>query len=91
MLGEFSVHCGGFDKEQSISVRLRVDLILACQEVLKCVWPSMNRNRLVFIQSRTLPPSIHTGGKKVLVLCLKQPMRNHTGPTPDGKSHLIEG
>jgi hypothetical protein len=32
---------------------------LACQEVLNRVWPSMNQNRLLFIQIQTVPLNMH--------------------------------
>jgi hypothetical protein len=38
---------------------LRVKLILECLEVLKRVWLSMNRSRLLFIEIQTLPLSRH--------------------------------
>jgi hypothetical protein len=37
----------------------RVKLILACQEVLKWVWPFMNRYKMSFVQTSTLPPHMH--------------------------------
>ena len=40
---------------------------LACQEVLKCVWPSMNQNRLLFIHIQTLPPGLHHNKWKEIV------------------------
>jgi len=45
---------------------LRVKLILACAEVLKCAWPSMNRNMLLFNQIQTLPPSMHHKQKEII-------------------------
>jgi hypothetical protein len=41
---------GGLNKEHSILVPQKFELILACQEVLKWVWPSMNWNRLLLMQ-----------------------------------------
>ena len=38
---------------------LVVKLTVACQEVLKWVWPSINLNKLLYIQSQTLPPNMH--------------------------------
>jgi hypothetical protein len=32
---------------------------LACQEVLKWVWPFMNRYRMFYLQTSTLPPRMH--------------------------------
>ena len=52
-------YCGVFTKDHIIS-SLRINLILACQEVLKWVWPKMNWTTLFFfIQIYTLPPSMH--------------------------------
>ena len=57
---------------------------MASQEVLKCVWPSMDPNRLLFIQIQTLPPSLHHTGKEAIGFCVKKPpIENHRGPTPD--------
>ena len=51
-------YCGFFTKDHIIS-SLKVNLILACQEVLKWVWPKMNWTTLYFfIQIYTLPPSM---------------------------------
>ena len=36
-----------------------LEVILACQVVLKRVWPSMNRSRLLLIQIQRLPPNMH--------------------------------
>ena len=37
----------------------RVNLVWGCQEVLTWVWPSMNQNRLLFMQIQTPPLSMH--------------------------------
>ena len=51
---------------------LRVKLIMACQEVLNWVWLSMNPNRLLFIQTQTLPLSIHHKWKDIMdIVCPK--------------------
>jgi len=71
-----------------LSGSLRVKNILACQEVLKWVWPSTNRNWLLFIQSQTLPPSIHHNWKEITDVVYRTTNRNHGGPTPHEKSHL---
>jgi hypothetical protein len=52
-----------WDKERSM---LRGKLILAFQEVLHWVWPSMNWNRLLFIQSQTLPSRMHHKWKEII-------------------------
>jgi hypothetical protein len=70
--------------------QLRVKLILACQEVLKWVWSSKNRNRLLFIQNQILPHEIYwifiastTSGKKLLIWFTRQPLEYHRDPTTD--------
>ena len=50
--------CGGLKRTFYIN-SWRVKLILVCQEVLKWVWLSMNRKRLLFIQIQTIPPTVH--------------------------------
>jgi hypothetical protein len=37
----------------------RVKLVLACQEVLKWVWSSMNWYRMFYVKTSTLPPRMH--------------------------------
>ena len=60
---------------------MRVKLLLACQEVLKRVWPSINRNRLLFIRIQTVPPRMHTAhGNKLLISNTEQLMKSHRGP-----------
>jgi hypothetical protein len=67
---------------------LRVKLILACQEVLGWVWPSMNRNGFLFVQIQTLLPlSKHPKWKEIIDIVCKQPMGNHKGSNPDKKSY----
>ena len=65
---------------------IEVKLNLACPEVLKRVWPSMNQNRLIFIQMQTLPPSMHHKWK-LLIWHAKQPIENHRGPAPNNNSN----
>ena len=56
--------------EDSCIASLRIKLILACQEVGRWVWPSMNQNRLLFIQTQTLPPHMHHKWKDINgILC----------------------
>ena len=64
---------------------------LACQEVLKWVWLPMNRNKLLFVQIQTIPPSMHHGWKEIdNILYAKQLIENHRGRTPDEMSLWIE-
>lgn len=46
---------------------MRVNLILAFWEVLKWVWSSLNRNRLLFIQLQTQPLSMHHKWKTIRI------------------------
>ena len=49
----------------------------------------MNQNRLLFIQiQHYLQASTITSGKNLLMLYAKQPIENHSKPTPHEKSHL---
>ena len=50
---------------------LRVELILGCPKVLIWAWPSMNWNRLPFIQVQTLPPSMHHKWKEIIDIVCK--------------------
>jgi hypothetical protein len=52
-------HCGGLNKEHSISVHGGSNSFLACLEMLKWVWPFMNQYRMVFVQTSTPPPHMH--------------------------------
>jgi hypothetical protein len=47
----------------------------------------MNRNRLLFIQIQTLPPSMHHKWKKLSIFYANEPVENHKGPMPDEKVH----
>ena len=47
---------------------LRFKLILACQEVLKQVWSSINQTGLLFIQIQTLPPNMRHNWKEIIGL-----------------------
>ena len=53
----------------------------------KGVWPSMNKNRLVFIQIQNYLQACTTSGKRLLTLYENQPMENRRGPTPGKKAH----
>ena len=57
------------------SVSFKLDL------VPKSVWPTMNSNRLLFIQIQNLPPSIHHKWKEAIDILSKTTNENHTGPT----------
>lgn len=59
----------------------RAKLTLACQEVLKHSWPSMNQNRLLFVQIQTLP----------LILNGKETRENYREQTPKKKPHRFKG
>ena len=48
-----------FERRTFFIDSMRVNLIWACQEVLKRVLPSMDQNRLLFIQVQALPPRMH--------------------------------
>ena len=50
---------------------LRVELVLVCQEVPKWVWPSVNQNRLLFMQIQTLPPRMHHKWKIIINIVWK--------------------
>ena len=52
-------------------------LISACQELLKCVWLSMNRNRLLSIQIQTLPPRTHLHKGKLWLILFAQKKREN--------------
>ena len=56
--GSSAAYCGDLKKKIRYLIIERFKLILACQEVLKWVQPSLHRNMLPFIQIQTLPPSI---------------------------------
>ena len=49
----------------------KIKLILACQEVLKQVWPSMNQNRSLFIQIQSLHPSMRHKWKETTDIVCK--------------------
>lgn len=66
---------------------LRVKLILVCQDVLKWVWSSTNRNRF-FIQTQILPQIMHHKRKEIFEIVWKPPTENQWGPTLEVKSHL---
>jgi hypothetical protein len=59
-------YCGRFKQRTFYIGSLRFKLILACQEVLNWVWPSMNLNTLLFHQIQTLPPSMHHKWKEIM-------------------------
>ena len=50
---------------------IRIKLILACQEVLKRDWPSMNQSRPLFIQIQTLNPSMRHKWKETTDIVCK--------------------
>jgi hypothetical protein len=90
MFGKFSVHAWRFEWRTFQISSFRIKLILACQEVLMWVWPSMNWNRLLFVPIQTLPLGMHQFKWKEIIDYAKQPMKNHRGPTPR-KSHWFQG
>jgi hypothetical protein len=58
----------------------RVKLILACQEVLKWVWPFMNRYRMVFCSNLHTTPRMHQKLTKHGRFCKQNnqlPTKNH--------------
>jgi hypothetical protein len=63
-------------------------LILACQEVLDWVWPSMNQNRLLFVQIQILPPSMHQKRKESIDIVCKTTNRNSYGNNSQRKVPL---
>ena len=65
---------------------LKVKLNLTYQELLKWVPPSMSQNRLLFIQIQTLPQVV-----KIIDNFCKTTNGKSRGPTPDEKSHWVEG
>ena len=44
---------------------------LVCQEVLQWVWPSMNQNRLLFVQIQPLSPSMQPKWKEIFDIVCK--------------------
>ena len=44
---------------------------LVCQEVLQWVWPSMNQNRLLFVQIQPLSPSMQPKWKEIFDIVYK--------------------
>ena len=57
--------------------------MLACQEVLKRVWPSLKQYGLLHTSLKTT--SKHAPQLEINILYAKQPIKNHRGPTPDEK------
>ena len=51
--------CLNLNEEQPIFGSLRAKLVLAPLGMPKWVWPSMNRYRMFYVQTSTLPPSMH--------------------------------
>ena len=70
---------------------LMVKLILACQDMLKRVWPSAEQTWLLFIQTQTLPLSIHHRWKKIYWFVCKTTNWNHKRQTSYKNSHWVEG
>ena len=61
---------------------IRVELIFACQEVAKCLWPSMIRNKFLFIQIQRIPLGMQYKCKEIIDIARKPTKRNHKGPNP---------
>lgn len=62
---------GVFEQRTFFTNLVRVKLILADPEVLEWVRPSMNRSRLLFIQIKTIPPSMHHKSKNIIDIIYK--------------------
>ena len=60
-----------FERRTFKICHLGAKLILACQEVIKWVWPPMNRYRMVSVQTSTRTPSMHWKLNKHGQVCLQ--------------------
>jgi hypothetical protein len=59
MFGKFVVHAWRFERRTFYIGSWRAKLILAPLDMPKWVWPFMNRYRMFFVQTSTLPPRMH--------------------------------
>lgn len=78
-------HLWEIENEQSYIGLLRVKLVLAFKRCKNEVQPLMNRTKLFFHSNSNTTSKHASHEEEIIVFYTKQPMENHSGPTPNKK------